>query len=158
MRQKNRPSGQVSQSIAVSAALMLALFLLPLAVVAPFRSALFGREDPADETGPEAESPPPPPVSGGQDASRTLRVLDGVEVLNGSTTLEANRTALEYAQKYGIQPLGASDAHCLSQLGKYVTWMPEEPKDLESFIRTLRSGTCRPAIWEDGAFRVVDTF
>lgn len=87
-----------------------------------------------------------------------LRGLDGVEVLNGSTTLEANRTALEYAQKYGIQPLGASDAHCLSQLGKYVTWMSEEPKDLESFIRTLRSGTCRPAIWEDGAFRVVDTF
>nr|WP_325182887.1 stage II sporulation protein D [uncultured Oscillibacter sp.] len=81
MRQKNRPSGQVSQSIAVSAALMLALFLLPLAVVAPFRSALFGREDPADETGPEAESPPPPPVSGGLDASRTLRVLDGERVL-----------------------------------------------------------------------------
>ena len=81
-----------------------------------------------------------------------------MEVLNGSTTLEANRTALEYAQKYGIQPLGASDAHCLSQLGKYVTWLPEEPKDLESFIRALRSGTCRPAIWEDGAFRVVDTF
>ena len=87
-----------------------------------------------------------------------LRMLDGVEVLNGSTSLEANRTALEYANKYGIQPLGASDAHDTAQLGKYVTWLPEEPTDLQSFIRILRSGRCRPAIWEDGAFRVVDTF
>ena len=87
-----------------------------------------------------------------------VKRLDGVEVLNGSTTLEANRTALEYAQKYNIQPLGASDAHHLGQLGKYVTWLPEEPRDLSSFIRVLRSGNCRPAIWEDGGFRVVDTF
>jgi len=84
--------------------------------------------------------------------------LDGVEVLNGSTTLEANRKALEYAGRLGIQPLGASDAHDLGQLGKYVTWVPGDPDDLESFIRALRSGECRPAIWENGAFRIVDDF
>ena len=84
--------------------------------------------------------------------------LDGVEVLNGSTSLEANRTALEYSRKYQIQPLGASDAHDTAQLGKYVTYFPEDPKDLKDFIRILRSGQCRPAIWENGAFRVVDSF
>ena len=84
--------------------------------------------------------------------------LDGVEVLNGSTSLEANRTALEYARRYGIQPLGVSDAHNMAQLGKYVTWIPEEPRDLSGFIRALRSGQCRPAIWEGNGFRVVDDF
>ena len=87
-----------------------------------------------------------------------VRGLDGVEVLNGSTSLEANRKALEYALRLGIQPVGASDAHDTKQLGKYVTWLPEEPRDLADFIRVLRSGKCRPAVWEDGAFRVVDSF
>lgn len=84
--------------------------------------------------------------------------LDGVEVLNGSTSLEANRTALEYSRKYGIQPLGASDAHDTQQLGKYVTYFPEEPRNLADFIRILRSGKCRPAVWENGEFRIVDSF
>lgn len=78
MRQKKRTS-QVRQSIAVSALLLAALFLLPLAVVAPFRSALFGQEEPVDET--EREAPPPPFAAGKLDAARTLRVLDGETVL-----------------------------------------------------------------------------
>ena len=40
MRKKRRRS-QISQSIAVSALLLLALFLLPLLVVVPFRPALW---------------------------------------------------------------------------------------------------------------------
>ena len=78
MRRNGRRS-QVNQSIAVSALLLAALFLLPLAVVVPFRSALFGREEPVDET--EAEAPPPVPFAGGDlDAARSLRVLDGETV------------------------------------------------------------------------------
>jgi len=64
----------------VSAVLMAALFLLPLAVVAPFQNALFGREEPVDETE-QAREPLPPFVSGDLDAARTLRVLDGEKVL-----------------------------------------------------------------------------
>lgn len=77
MRQPGRRS-QINQSVAVSALLLAALFLLPLAVVAPFRSALFEREEPADET--EADLAPSPPPAAGPDASRTLRVLDGETV------------------------------------------------------------------------------
>ena len=87
-----------------------------------------------------------------------VRGLDGVEVLNGSTALEGNRRALEYARNLGLQPLGVSDAHDVQQLGKYATWLPEEPADLPGLIRLLRGGKCRPAVWEDGAFRVVDCF
>ncbi len=76
---RNRRESQVSQSIAVSALLLAALFLLPLAVVVPFRSALFDREEPVDET--EQEPPLPPFAAGERDAARSLRVLDGETVL-----------------------------------------------------------------------------
>ena len=71
MRRKN----QVRQSIAVSAALLAALFVLPLLLVAPFRTALFGRETPVDET------EPPPFASGELDRAAVLRGLDGDAVL-----------------------------------------------------------------------------
>lgn len=74
---RDRRRSQVNQSIAVSVLLLAALFLLPLAVVTPFRSSLFGREEPVDET----EQAPPPVASGERDASRLLRVLDGETVL-----------------------------------------------------------------------------
>ena len=41
---------QVRQSMAVSAVLLAMLFLLPLAVIVPFRSELFGRETPESWT------------------------------------------------------------------------------------------------------------
>ena len=74
MKRQGRQKSQINQSIAVSALLMAALFLLPMAVVVPFRSVLFGREEPVDET----EPPPLPPAAGGRlDGSRPIRVLDG---------------------------------------------------------------------------------
>ena len=78
MRRKIPPGSQVNQSVAVSALLLLALFLTPLLAVTPFRPALDRREEPADETERRAPAPPAP---AGPDASRTLRVLDGEKVL-----------------------------------------------------------------------------
>ena len=68
-------TSQVRQSIAVSAVLMAALFLLPLAVMVPFRSELFSGDVPVDET--EGD----PFVSGDLDQQTTLKVLDGEQVL-----------------------------------------------------------------------------
>ena len=65
---RNHP---VRQSMAVSGLLLAVLFLLPLAVIVPFRAELFGRETPVDET--EGE----PFVSGELDARTTLKILDG---------------------------------------------------------------------------------
>ena len=70
MKQKN----QVRQSIAVSALLLAALFLLPLAVIAPFRAELFDRQLPVDET--EGA----PFVSGELDGKTVLKVLNGEQV------------------------------------------------------------------------------
>lgn len=65
---------QVRQSVAVSVVLMLLLFILPLAVIVPFRSELFERESPVDET--EGE----PFLPGDLDGGVLLRVLDGEAV------------------------------------------------------------------------------
>lgn len=70
-----RRNNQVRQSVAVSALLLAALFLVPLAVIAPFRAELFSGETPVDET------ERAPFVSGALDGETTLRVLDGDEVV-----------------------------------------------------------------------------
>ena len=87
-----------------------------------------------------------------------VRRLGGVEVLNGSTDLDANRLALSYAEKLGLVPVGASDAHWLSQVGKYATWLPESVDNLSDFIRVLRSGYCKPAILEADGYRALERF
>ena len=89
---------------------------------------------------------------------RDVKGLGGVEVLNGSTSMEANRKALAFCRELGLCPIGASDAHWTSQLGKYVTWLPEDVDNLADFIRVLKSGKCKPAIREENGYRIVDDF
>ena len=61
----------VRESVAVSAVLLSALFILPLLVIVPFRSELLTREPPVDET--EGE----PFVSGDLDGQTVLKVKNG---------------------------------------------------------------------------------
>lgn len=89
---------------------------------------------------------------------RRVKGLHGVEVLNGSTTLEANRTALRYCRELGLQPTGASDAHVEKQVGKYATWLPEWVDTVDDLVALLRSRPVRPAIWNGGGYDVVDEF
>lgn len=87
-----------------------------------------------------------------------VRGLHGIEVLNGSASLEANREALRWCRELGLQPIGASDAHTTEQIGKYVTWLPERVDTLSDFVALLRSRPVRPAIWNGAGYDVVDTF
>lgn len=64
----------IRQNVTVSAILLAALFLLPLAVIVPFQPDLFGLETPVDES--EGE----PFVSGELDAQTVLKVLKGDQV------------------------------------------------------------------------------
>lgn len=89
---------------------------------------------------------------------RRVRGLHGVEVLNGSADMEANRTALGFCRELGLQAIGASDAHTTEQIGKYVTWLPEKVTTLEDFIAQLHTVRTRPAIWTGSGYDVVDTF
>ncbi len=70
MRRKNT----IRQSVAVSALLLAALFLLPLAVMGPFQTELFSKD--GADTSTERE----PFVSGELDAQTVLKVLNGDQV------------------------------------------------------------------------------
>ena len=89
---------------------------------------------------------------------RAVTGLHGVEVLNGSTTLEANRTALSYCRELGLKAIGASDAHTTGQIGKYVTWLPEKVDRLNDFVEQLKTRQVRPALWNGSSYDVVDGF
>ena len=95
---------------------------------------------------------------GFEDHLRDARGLHGVEVLNGSADMEANRTALRYCRELGLKAIGASDAHVREQVGKYVTWLPEKVDNLKDFVAQLRTEDTKPAIWNGSAYDVVDTF
>lgn len=93
-----------------------------------------------------------------EDHLRDVTGLHGVEVLNGSTSLEANRTALRYCRELGLQAIGASDAHVEKQIGKYVTFLPEMVTTTADFVAQLHSCKTRPAIWNGSSYDVVDEF
>lgn len=93
-----------------------------------------------------------------EDNLRRVKGLHGVEVLNGSTSLEANRTALRYCRELGLQAIGASDAHVEQNIAKYVTWLPEVVTTTEDFIAQLHHCKTRPAIWNGMAYDIVDEF
>ena len=89
---------------------------------------------------------------------RDVRGLGGVEVLNGSTPLEDNQTALRLCRELGLKAIGASDAHVPQQVGKYVTWLPETVTTLPDFITALHTLETRPAIWTGSEYDVVTEF
>jgi len=93
-----------------------------------------------------------------EDNLRKVKGLHGVEVLNGSTSMEANRTALRYCRELGLQAIGASDAHVVPNIAKYVTWLPEKVNTLEDFVAQLHHCKTRPAIWNGITYDIVDEF
>ena len=93
-----------------------------------------------------------------EDNLRRVKGLHGVEVLNGSTSMEANRTALRYCRELGLQAIGASDAHVVPNIAKYVTWLPEKVNNTADFIAQLHHCKTRPAIWNGIAYDIVDEF
>ena len=93
-----------------------------------------------------------------EDNLRNVKGLHGVEVLNGSTSMEANRTALRYCRELGLKAIGASDAHITAKVARYVTWLPEKVNTLPDFIEQLRTRDTKPAIWNGSGYDVVDTF
>ena len=86
----------------------------------------------------------------------TVKGLDGVEVLNGSTLPEANQKAADYARALGLVTVGASDCHIPEKLGIFATYFPEDVRTMEEFIRVFKSGGCRPAYYWGGEYRLWD--
>ena len=66
---------------------------------------------------------------------RTVKGLDGLEVLNGSTSVEACQKAARYAQELGLCTMGSSDCHVPEKVGACATWFPEEVRQWKSLCK-----------------------
>ena len=95
---------------------------------------------------------------GFEDRLSLAKGLGGVEVLNGSTDMEANRLALRYCRELGLKAIGASDAHVLDKLACYVTYLPEKVFTLADFVEELRTLDTSVGIWNGISYDIVDEF
>lgn len=84
----------------------------------------------------------------------TVRGLDGLEVLNGSTSPEACKIAAEYAKKLNLFTLGASDCHVKEKVGVCATWFPDEVKTTEEFVAAFKKGGMKPVYYENGEYHI----
>ncbi len=97
-------------------------------------------------------------MRGLEDKLRDVKGLHGVEVLNGSTPMDLNRTALQFCRELNLKAIGASDAHVPQNVAKYVTWLPEKVDNLNDFVAQLHTRETRPAIWNGSSYDVLTTF
>lgn len=81
--------------------------------------------------------------------------LDGLEVLNGSTSPAACRKAARYAARLGLRTIGASDCHVPEKVGVCATWFPEEVRTLDEFIKVFQRGGLKPACWSEGQYKIL---
>jgi len=82
--------------------------------------------------------------------------LDGVEVLNGSTSPEANLEAVRYANALNLITIGASDCHVPEKVGVYATYFPRRVNTLAEFIAVFKEGNLQPAYYQDGRYQIWD--
>ena len=90
-----------------------------------------------------------------EDNLRTVHGLDGLEVLNGSTSLEACYKAAEYAEELGLFTLGSSDCHVPEKVGVCATYFPEKVHTMEEFLEVFKKGTMCPAFYKDGQYHII---
>lgn len=82
--------------------------------------------------------------------------LDGLEVLNGSTSMEACRTAAEFALELGLFTMGASDCHVPEKVGVCATYFPEEVHTMQEFLSIFKKGGMKPALYDGKTYHTID--
>lgn len=77
---------------------------------------------------------------------REVKGLDGLEVLNGSTSVEACYKAAEYAEELGLFTLGSSDCHVPEKVGVCATYFPREVTIWRNFSKLSKRAECARCI------------
>ncbi len=91
-----------------------------------------------------------------EDNLRTVHGLDGVEVLNGSTSPEACVMAATIAREYNYFPFGSSDCHVPEKVGVYATYFPRDVRTMDEFVAEFKRGEMKPAYHEWGKYHILD--
>lgn len=86
----------------------------------------------------------------------TLRGVDAIEILNGSTLPDASMMAVYYARKYGFAITGGSDCHYPDKVGICATYFPNPIHTLDDLIDAIRKKECKPAFHQDFNYYIWD--
>lgn len=86
----------------------------------------------------------------------TLRGVDAIEILNGSTLPDATMKAVEYARKHGFAVTGGSDCHYPDKVGICATYFPDEIRTMDDLVAAIRESKCSPAFHQDFSYYVWD--
>ena len=87
---------------------------------------------------------------------RKVKGLHGLEVLKGSTSVEACQKAARYAAELGLFTLGSSDCHVPEKVGVCATYFPEKFHTMEGFLDAFRKGQMKPAYYAGGKYHVLE--
>ena len=87
---------------------------------------------------------------------REVNGLDGLEVLNGSTSMEACQRAAEFALELGLFTMGSSDCHVSEKVGVCATYFPEEIHTMQEFLTVFKKGQMKPALYDGRAYHTID--
>ena len=82
----------------------------------------------------------------------TLRTVDAIEILNGSTLPDATMMAVRYAKKYGFAVTGGSDCHYPDKVGIAATYFPNPVRTMEDLVSAIRRHECQPAFHQDFSY------
>lgn len=91
-----------------------------------------------------------------EDNLATLRGVDAIEILNGSTMPDATMKAVQYARKHGFAVTGGSDCHYPHKVGVCATYFPNEVRTEEELIQAIKNHECKPAFHQDHSYYVWD--
>lgn len=77
--------------------------------------------------------------------SPLFEVADAIEVLNGRGSEKENAFSQEMSQKLNLRGIAASDAHEISDIGRYATFFERRISSLQELIAELKEGRFRVA-------------
>jgi len=72
------------------------------------------------------------------------QLVHALEVLNGKVTEQENRFAAKVAAGMGLPATGGSDAHAVSDVGKYATHFHQAIESQQDLLEALKSGAYEP--------------
>ena len=78
-----------------------------------------------------------------------FELVDAVETLNGGSSDEENRRALELAEGRGLAAVGGSDAHFVSAIGRCLTAFERPVTTTAELVAELVAGRCRAVTAEE---------
>lgn len=91
-----------------------------------------------------------------EDNLATLKGVDAIEILNGSTMPDATMMAVQYAKKYGFATTGGSDCHYPHKVGTCATYFDDTIHTMEELVAAIKNHRCKPVFHQDFSYFLWD--